>query len=69
MCSARWPDRCNIGGRNWVRNEHLSLLAAEDMREEWRSPTQGRVGVMTPAGSDRFRGWGGGGIGRIGWIP
>lgn len=28
------------------------------MREERPSPTQGRVGVMTPAGGDRFLGWG-----------
>lgn len=39
-------------------NEYLSLLADEDMREEWPSSTQGGVGVMTPAGGDRFLGKG-----------
>lgn len=60
MYSANCPiaNRYNIGERKWACKEHLSLLADEDMREEWPSPTQGGAGVMTPAGGDRFLGRG-----------
>lgn len=41
----------------WSCNEHLSLLAGCDMKEEWPTSSQGGSGVLTPAGGDRFLGW------------
>lgn len=51
-------NRYNTEGWKLACNEYLSLLADKDMKEEWPSSTQGRVGVMTPAGGDRFLGRG-----------